>query len=126
MIIEVPDEVGAQLQEMAEARRIAVGEMVEILLIRDQIDSARIRRENAERFRRTEEKAKAAEEARRKCKLKPGDEGWPPPGSLAALAENARKANLGALSSKKVDTAARSREILNAEFADYITRNWNK
>ena len=126
MMIEVPDEVGAQLQEMAEARRIAVGEMVEILLIRDQIDSARIRRENAERFRRTEEKAKAAEEARSKCKLKPGDEGWPPPGSLAALAENARKANLGALSSKKVDTAARSREILNAEFADYITRNWNK
>ena len=126
MMIEVPDEVGAQLREMAKARRIAVGEMVEILLIRDQIDSARIRRENAERFRRTEEKAKAAEEARRKCKLKPGDEGWPPPGSLAALAENARKANLGALSSKKVDTAARSREILNAEFADYITRNWNK
>ena len=123
MKIEVPPEVGLRLQEMAKARRITVGEMIDILIIRDQIAAERNRRENAELFRQTEEKAAAEEEARRKCDLKPGDEGWPPPGSLAALAENARKANLGALSGKQVDTSARSREILNAEFADYITRN---
>ncbi len=124
MLIEVPDEVAARLQEMAEARRITVGEMVDILIIRDHIAAERNRRENAELFRRTEEKAAA--EARAKSDLKPSDEGWPPPGSLAELAQLARKANLGALSSKKVDTSARSREILNAEFADYITRNWDK
>ncbi len=42
-----------------------------------------------------------------------------PPGTLAALAVSALK--LG-LSSESVDTAERSREILKAEFADYITR----
>lgn len=126
MIIEVPDEVAARLQEMAEARGLSVGEMVDILIIRDHIAAERNRRENAGLYRQTEEKARAEAEARRKCDLKPGDKGWPPPGSLAALAENARKANLGALGSKKVDTSARSREILNAEFADYITRNWDK
>ena len=126
MLIEVPDEVAARLQKMADDRRISVGEMVDILLIRDHIAAERNRRENAELFRKTEEKEKAEAEARAKCDLKPGDEGWPPPGSLAALAENARKANLGALSKKKVDTSARSKEILNAEFADYIKRNWDK
>ncbi|MCY4063850.1 MAG: hypothetical protein OXG53_15875 [Chloroflexi bacterium] len=126
MLIEVPDEVAARLQEMAEARRITIGEMVNILMIRDQIAAERNRRENAELFRQTEEKAAAEAEARAKCDLKPGDEGWPPPGTLAALAENARKADLGALSKKRVDTSARSREILNAEFADYVTRNWDK
>ena len=126
MMIEVPDDVGAQLQEMAKARRIAVGEMVEILLIRDQIDSARIRRENSEKFLKTAQKAKADEEARRKCTLKPGDEGWPPPGSLAEFAQLARKATQGTEPGETTDTVARSREILNTEFADYITRNWSK
>ena len=126
MLIEVPDEVAARLQKMADDRGLTLGEMVDILIIRDQIAAKRNRKENAELFRQTEEKAAAEAEARRKSDLKPGDEGWPPPGSLAALAENARKANLGALSKKKVDTSARSREILNAEFADYITRNWDK
>ena len=126
MLIEVPDEVAARLQKMADDRGITVGQMVDVLIIRDHIAAKRNRRENAELFRQTEEKARAEAESRRKCDLKPGDEGWPPPGSLAALAENARKANLGALGSKKVDTSVRSREILNAEFADYITRNWDE
>ena len=126
MLIEVPDEVAARLQKMADDRRLTVGEMVDILIIRDHIAAERNRRENAELFRQTEEKAAAEEEARRKCDLKPGDEGWPPPGSLAELAQLARKANLGALNKKTVDTSARSREVLNEEFADYITRNWDK
>ena len=126
MKIEVPPEVGLRLQEMAKARRITVGEMIDILIIRDQIAAERNRRENAELFRQTEEKAAAEEEARRKCDLKPGDEGWPPPGSLAELAQLARRANIGADSEAKIDTVERSREILNAEFADYLTRNREK
>lgn len=43
-----------------------------------------------------------------------------PPGSLAELAQNAREANLA--SAGEVDTAARSREILNTEYADYLKR----
>ena len=126
MMIDVPDNVGARLQEMAKARGITVGFMVEILLIRDENDSARIRREYADKSRRTAEKAAAEAEAQRKCTLKPGDEGWPPPGSLAELAELARRANLGSNSKVKTDTSSRTKEILNAEFADHISRNWDK
>lgn len=40
MLIEAPDEVAARLQEMAEARHITVGQMVDFLLIRDYIAAA--------------------------------------------------------------------------------------
>ncbi|MCY4020888.1 MAG: hypothetical protein OXG39_15855 [Chloroflexi bacterium] len=43
-----------------------------------------------------------------------------PPGTLARCAEVALKAGLA--SKEQVDTSARSREILNAEFADYVDR----
>lgn len=43
-----------------------------------------------------------------------------PPGSLAEMAQNAREANLA--SAKPVNTAERSREILNTEYADYLKR----
>lgn len=52
------------------------------------------------------------------------DETKPKPGTLAALAESARRANLR--SEKPVDTAARSREILHNEYPDYIRRNMDK
>ena len=41
-------------------------------------------------------------------------------GTLADMVENARAANLG--TGKRVDTAARSREILKAEYPDFIRR----
>ena len=41
-------------------------------------------------------------------------------GSLADMAQNARQAGLA--SAQPVDTAARSREILNAEYADDLKR----
>ena len=41
-------------------------------------------------------------------------------GSLADMAQNARQAGLA--SAQLVDTAARSREILNAEYADDLKR----
>jgi hypothetical protein len=43
-----------------------------------------------------------------------------PPGSLAEMAQNAREAGLA--SAQSVDTAERSREILNTEYADYLKR----
>jgi hypothetical protein len=43
-----------------------------------------------------------------------------PPGSLAEMARNARAANLA--SRQPVNTAERSREILRAEYADYLKR----
>jgi hypothetical protein len=43
-----------------------------------------------------------------------------PLGSLAEMAQNARAAGLA--SDRTVDTAMRSREILNAEYADYLKR----
>lgn len=45
-------------------------------------------------------------------------EAEPPPGSLAQLAKLAQEANLA--SEHTVDTAERSREILNTEYADYL------
>lgn len=44
----------------------------------------------------------------------------PRAGSLAMLAQNAREANLA--SAQPVDTAERSRDILNQEYADYLKR----
>lgn len=44
-----------------------------------------------------------------------------PLGTLAALAQAARRANLP--SGKPVDTSSRVNEIMNAEFADYVRRN---
>lgn len=43
-------------------------------------------------------------------------------GTLADLARSAERANLGRFKEGPTDTAARSREILNAEFAEYIRR----
>ena len=126
MMIEVPDEVGVRLQEMAKQRNISVGLMVDILIVRDDMAAERNRKENAEKFRRTAEKAAAEAEARRKCTLKPGDEGWPPPGSAAELAQLARKANFGFLDKGKTNSSVRTKENLNAEFASYISRNLDK
>ena len=47
-----------------------------------------------------------------------------PPGSLARFAQVARQAGLS--TREPVDTSARSREILETEFADYIDRRIRK
>lgn len=44
----------------------------------------------------------------------------PAPGSFAALAESARRANIR--SPYPVDTSSRSREILENEYADYLKK----
>lgn len=45
-------------------------------------------------------------------------------GTLADFARVAEQ--MGLRSAQPVDTAARSREILETEFPDYIRRNWDK
>jgi predicted DNA-binding protein len=47
-----------------------------------------------------------------------------PPGSLAEMAQNAREAGLA--SDEVVETAERSREILNTEYVDYLKRRRDK
>ena len=82
MKIEISDELGLRLKELAEDRNLSVEEML----------SAMIDRYSPKRGSAT----------------------------LADLARIAREANLS--SEHPVDTAARSREILNTEFADYVDR----
>ena len=48
----------------------------------------------------------------------------PRTGTLADLAQNARDAELASVQS--VDTAERSRDILNTEYADYLKRRMNE
>lgn len=48
----------------------------------------------------------------------------PQPGTFAALAAAARRANLS--SPEPVDTSERSREILNTEYADYLKRRMDE
>ena len=123
MLIEVPNDVALRLQDMAAERGCTVGE-----ILRDWVGG-----EPSEQKYGTladmVENAKAANLDRKEAQPSASSEDEfdfdnPPPGSLAALALNARKANFG--KSKYTDTAARSREILNTEFADYIRRNWGK
>ena len=83
MDIEVSDEVGLHLKELAEERELTVEELIRAML--DEYDVVR----NSI--------------------------------TLAELAENAAKARLS--TPHPVDTSARSREILNNEFADYIRRH---
>lgn len=83
MLIEVPDDIAARLQKMAEKRGCTIGEI-----------------------------------------LRPWTEPEPEEqyGTLADMLRNADEANLGRFRDGPTDTSARSREILNAEFADYIRR----
>lgn len=48
------------------------------------------------------------------------DQDEKPSGTLAQMAQNAREA--GIASDEPVDTAGRSREILNTEYADYLKK----
>ena len=52
------------------------------------------------------------------------DDSEPKPGTLAMLAKKAVEANIR--SGNPVDTAVRSREILNEEYADYIRRRMDE
>ena len=114
MLIEIPNEVAARLQDMAEEQGCSVGELLESLLVRRANDAARDKTDNAA-MKNPNDGGQTA------VPVDADDVDWPPPGSMAALALNARKANLAG--GKFTDTSARSREILKAEFPDYIRRH---
>ncbi|MDE2852643.1 MAG: hypothetical protein OXN88_00580 [Chloroflexota bacterium] len=135
MKIEISDEVGLQLKELAKERNLTIEELVS-----DMLEGRNVVRNSV---RLTEESAKSeltAPEAGDACppylakqatergispeRLAELLEKEYPPGSMGRLAQVAVKA--GIASEKKVDTSARSREILNSEFADFIDRRIRK
>lgn len=117
MLLDIPSEVVLRLQSMADEQGCTVGELLQNLLVQGAKDVGRDSTSNPAMKNPNDLSLSAA----------PGDADdvdWPPPGSLAALALNARQANLGG--GKRTDTSARSREILQAEFPDYIRRHQNE
>ena len=105
MLIDIPHDVALRLHDIAEERGCSAGEIL---------------REWVQREPAHQEHGILADMAPNDTATDSGEEPWPPPGSLAALAENARRANLGG--GTATDTSARSREILWAEYPDYIRR----
>ena len=130
MKIEVSDEVGWQLQRLADERNLYVAELISAML--EQYDGrhkaptladfARIAVESpmasdapVDTSERSREMPSASIEET------PGeDECEYPPGSLGRFAQQALKRGLA--SKDPVDTSIRSREILNADLADHVDR----
>lgn len=134
MNIEISDEVGRHLKQLAEARNLTIDELVSAML--DRHDGVRYSKtmaaltENAEEVNATEPEAAGARqdylaELATKRGISPEHlsellEKEYAPGTMGRLAQVAIKSGLA--SKEKVDTSARSREILNSEFADFIDR----
>ncbi len=114
MLIDIPSEVALRLQAMAGEQGCTVGELLQSLLVRGANDAVRDRTGNPAMKNPNDASPTAAP-------VDADDVDWSPPGSMAALALNARQANLSG--GKFTDTSARSREILKAEFPDYIRRH---
>lgn len=134
MNIEVSDEIGLQLEQLAKERKLTMDELISAML--DGYDLVRNSKtlpepaENAAKANLSEtESDGACPPYLAKLAIDRGIspeylsellEKEYPPGSLARFAQVAIKA--GVASKEKVDTSARSREILNSEFADFIDR----
>lgn len=139
MNIEISDEIGLQLEQLAEERQLTMDELISALL--DRYDVKRRKGVTLADMAANASKANVSEtESEGACppylaKLAI-ERGISPeylsellekeyqPGSMGRLAQVAVKA--GMASKKKVDTSARSREILNSEFADFIDRRIRK
>lgn len=134
MKIEISDELGLRLKELAEDRNLSVEEMLSAMIDRYSpkrgsatlADLARIAREaNLSSEHPVDTAARSREILSTEREQSPDDavndsEQEYPPGSLARFAQLALEAGLA--SSEPVDTSARSREILKTEFADYVDR----
>ncbi len=135
MNIEVSEEVGLLLKQLAEERDLTIDELVGAML--ERYDVKRRKGVNLADRATNAAKANASEpESMDACPNYLAKQAFErgispeylsellekeyPPGSLARFAQVAIKA--GAASKEKVDTSARSREILNSEFADFIDR----
>lgn len=139
MNIEVSDEIGQYLERLAEERNLTIEELISAML--ERYDVKRRKGVTHAELAANAAKANASEpEAVGACPgylaklatergISPEHlsellEKEYPPGSMGRLAQIAVKA--GMASEKKVDTSARSREILNSEFADFIDRRIRK
>lgn len=141
MNIEVSDEVGLHLQQLAKERKLTIEELICVML--DGYDVVRNSKTLAE-FAEMAIEAKlsspetdcTADNSRDILKTEYAQHllkrGYSPsevvdvltkeypPGSLARFAQIAIKA--GIASKEPVDTSARSREILNTEYTDYLKK----
>lgn len=113
MLVDLPQELMEQLLEVAEQRKVTVDvvlkDMLEKHLGVKQIDAKDQRSE-----------IQATESEQLLDEVVDDSKQEYPPGSLARFAKLALEASFA--SKEPVDTSARSREILNSEFADYIDR----
>ena len=104
MAIDIPQDISLRLQEMAQRQDMDVGD-----LLRDMIKRYGNERDNGDSGQYATwgdllESAREADIAQ-----------W---ATLADLASHAKELNMA--SPEPVDTASRSREILNTEYADYL------
>lgn len=114
MMIDIPQDLAERLQDVAKRRGTTVEKLIDELLS-EHPPAAEINvsdHSSAMPATEGEEPPSEAQDGYGEFKY--------PPGTLARCAEVALKAGLA--SKEQVDTSARSREILNAEFADYVDR----
>ena len=140
MNIEVSDEVGLHLKELAEERELTVEELIRAML--DRYDGKRRKgltladpanmaieagfssaepdgaADNGRDILKTEYAKHLLERGYSPSEVVDVLTKEYPPGSLARFAQIAIKA--GMASKEPVDTSANSREILNTEYADYL------
>ncbi len=113
MIMDIPQELVERLQDVAQRRGTTVDKLLSEL-ISEHLPTTGIDASDHVSATSTPECKKPLSKVQDEYKFKY------PPGTLARFAEVALQAGLA--SKEPVDTSARSREILNAEFADYIDR----
>ncbi|MCY3915849.1 MAG: hypothetical protein OXG49_07535 [Chloroflexi bacterium] len=134
MKIEVSDEVGLQLEQLAKESSQSIDELIsamldEIDVVRNCIGLAQVTDNHAEVDASESETVGACPPYLAKLANERGVspeylskllEKEYPPGSMGRLAQVAVKT--GMASKERVDTAAQSREILNTEYADYLKK----
>ncbi|MCY4061908.1 MAG: hypothetical protein OXG53_06050 [Chloroflexi bacterium] len=113
MMVEIPDELAQWLLESANQRGISIKNLLTELLVEKQTAACIEASEDGAKVPGVEP-ATAIEGLRDELEREY------PPGSLGRFAQLALKSGLA--SEEFVDTSARSREILTAEFADHIDR----
>ena len=142
MNIEVSEEVGLHLKQLAEVRNLTMDELISAMLERydvkrrkgvtladfaEMVSKARLSTaesadtaDNSRDILNTRYAEHLKERGMSTSEVVEKLEKEYPPGSLARFAQVALKA--GMASKEQVDTSAHSREILNTEYADYLKK----
>lgn len=139
MMIDIPQDLARQLEQLADAKGATVETLLRSwlesqspkepsLTLQDLARNAKKAGINNANYQECQPSAAtdsadrgSAREREESCNAKSDEcEMQYPPGSLARFAQLAQRAGLS--TKEPVDTSARSREILNAEFADFVDR----